>query len=104
MEKAQCMDSTKHRFFAPCPRGLEQVLDQELRALGIALTTATAGGVSFDAPEGKVTINGENHHIAKTALIGEVHEDGLIYTVWSSPAPIEPDPYLKTYPWAAGLS
>ena len=50
MEKAQCMDSTKHRFFAPCPRGLEQVLDQELRALGIPLTTATAGGVSFEAP------------------------------------------------------
>gem|GEM_PF-4637399 len=25
------MDSTKHRFFAPCPRGLEQVLDQELQ-------------------------------------------------------------------------
>ncbi len=63
-----------------------------------------AGGVSFDAPEGKVTINGENHHIAKTALIGEVHEDGLIYPVWSSPAPIEPDPYLKTYDWAKGLS
>ncbi len=44
------MDSTKHRFFAPCPRGLEQVLEQELRALSIPLTAATPGGVSFQAP------------------------------------------------------
>lgn len=63
-----------------------------------------ADGVSFDAPEGKVTIDGENHHITKTARIGEIKPDGLIYTVWESAGPIEPDPYLKSYPWAAGLS
>jgi urea transport system substrate-binding protein len=61
-------------------------------------------GVSFDAPEGKVTIDGSNHHITKTARIGEIHPDGLIYTIWESPGPIQPDPYLKSYPWAAGLS
>jgi urea transport system substrate-binding protein len=65
---------------------------------------AAAGGVSFDAPEGKVTVNGENHHIAKTALIGTIGADGLIHTQWSSPGPIEPDPYLRTYPWANGLA
>ena len=63
-----------------------------------------AGGVTFDAPEGEVTVNGENHHIAKTALIGKVGADGLIHTVWSSEKPIEPDPYLKTYDWGKGLS
>jgi urea transport system substrate-binding protein len=63
-----------------------------------------AGGVSFDAPEGKVTVNGENHHIAKTALIGKVGADGLIHTVWSSEKPIEPDPYLRTYDWGKDLS
>ena len=63
-----------------------------------------AGGTSYDAPEGTVTVNGENHHIAKTALIGKVGPDGLIYTEWSSEKPIEPDPFLKGYPWAAGLS
>jgi urea transport system substrate-binding protein len=36
--------------------------------------------------------------------MGEIRPDGLIYTVWESPGPIEPDPYLKSYPWAAGLS
>jgi urea transport system substrate-binding protein len=65
---------------------------------------AACGGVSFDAPEGKVTINGQNHHIAKTALIGKIGPDGLIYTAWSSKTPIEPDPYLKTYPWASSLN
>ncbi|MEO3757634.1 urea ABC transporter substrate-binding protein [Mycobacterium sp. B14F4] len=63
-----------------------------------------AGGVTFDAPEGLVTVDGENHHITKTARIGEIRPDGLIYTIWESPGPIEPDPYLKSYPWAAGLS
>lgn len=63
-----------------------------------------AGGVQFDAPEGLVQIDGDNNHITKTARIGEIRPDGLIYTVWESAGPIEPDPYLKGYPWAAGLS
>jgi urea transport system substrate-binding protein len=64
---------------------------------------AAAGGVSFDAPEGTVTVNGENHHIAKTALIGQIQPNGLIKTIWSSGKPIEPDPYLTTYDWAKGI-
>jgi urea transport system substrate-binding protein len=70
----------------------------------VAAVQAAAGGVSYDAPEGTVTVNGENHHIAKTALIGKIGTDGLIHTDWSSGAPIEPDPYLSTYPWAGGLA
>ena len=50
VEMPQRMDSTKHRFFAPCPRGLEEVLDEELRALGVAVRTRTAAGVKFEAP------------------------------------------------------
>ena len=65
---------------------------------------AAADGVSFEAPEGTVTINGDNNHIAKTALIGKIAQDGLIYTEWSSTAPIEPDPYLAGYDWAGELS
>jgi len=59
----------------------------------------SAGDVTFDAPEGTVTVNGENHHIAKTALIGEVQPNKLIDTIWSSGEPIEPDPFLKGYDW-----
>ncbi|TDO92580.1 urea ABC transporter substrate-binding protein [Enemella evansiae] len=65
---------------------------------------AAAGGVTFDAPEGKVTVNGENHHITKTARIGRINDQGLIDTVWDSKQPIDPDPFLKTYPWGASLS
>ncbi len=44
------MDSTNHRFFTPCPRGLEPVLEQELHALGIPSTQKTEGGIAFQAP------------------------------------------------------
>ncbi|SLF24406.1 urea ABC transporter substrate-binding protein [Mycobacteroides abscessus] len=63
-----------------------------------------SGGVTFDAPEGLVTIDGENQHVYKTARIGEIGPDGLIRTIWDSGKPIQPDPYLTSYPWAKGLS
>ncbi|MCP9272871.1 urea ABC transporter substrate-binding protein [Mycolicibacterium arenosum] len=77
---------------------------EKAKSFDVAAIQENAGGVTFDAPEGLVTIDGENHHITKTARIGEIRADGLIYTVWESDGPIQPDPYLKTYPWAAGLS
>ncbi|AMO61814.1 urea ABC transporter, urea binding protein [Mycolicibacterium phlei] len=77
---------------------------EKANSFDVAAIQENAGGVTFDAPEGKVTIDGENHHITKTARIGEIRPDGLIYTIWESPGPITPDPYLKSYPWAAGLS
>ncbi|MGI8335348.1 urea ABC transporter substrate-binding protein [Actinomadura scrupuli] len=63
-----------------------------------------AGGISMDLPEGKVTIDGANHHMFKTARIGVIQKDGTIKEVWNSGKPIQPDPYLKGYPWATGLS
>jgi urea transport system substrate-binding protein len=60
---------------------------------------AAAKGISFDAPEGKVTINGENQHISKTVRIGKIRADGLIDEIWATPGPVEPDPYLTTYSW-----
>ena len=62
-----------------------------------------ADGVTFDAPEGKVTVDGENHHIYKTSYIGRIGDDRLIHTVWKSDGPIKPDPYLKAYAWAGSL-
>jgi urea transport system substrate-binding protein len=66
--------------------------------------SAAADGVTYDAPEGAVVVDGDNHHIAKTALIGKIGADGLIHTEWSSEEPIEPDPFLEGYDWADGLS
>jgi urea transport system substrate-binding protein len=63
-----------------------------------------ADGVRIDAPEGTVTIDGPTQHVHKTARIGVVQPDGLIKEVWNSGAPVKPDPYLKGYPWASGLS
>lgn len=77
---------------------------EKAESFAVADVQAAADGVSFDAPEGTVTVNGENHHIAKTALIGKIDADGLIYPVWESDGPIEPDPFLKGYDWAEGLS
>jgi urea transport system substrate-binding protein len=77
---------------------------EKAKSFRVAEINAAAGGVTFEAPEGKVTVNGDNHHIAKTALIGQIQPDGLIKAVWTSKGPIEPDPYLKTYDWAKHLS
>lgn len=62
-----------------------------------------AAGLSHDCPEGKVTVDGDNQHVYKTARIGVVEPSGLIKEVWSSGGPIKPDPYLKGYDWAKGL-
>jgi len=73
-------------------------------ATDVDKVVAAAGGVDFDAPEGKIMIDGDNHHTYKIARIGKFRPDGLIDEVWSSGKAIEPDPYLKKLPWAKGLS
>lgn len=60
---------------------------------------AASDGVTFDAPEGTVKVIGENHHITKTALIGQINSSNQFDVVWKSDAPIVPDPFLKTYKW-----
>ena len=41
------MDRTQHTFFAPCPRGLESILHEELLTLGAVDPIVTPGGVGF---------------------------------------------------------
>lgn len=55
--------------------------------------------ITFDAPEGKVTLNGKNHHISKPGHIGRINADNQFDIVWSSDKFIEPDPYLEGYDW-----
>lgn len=57
------------------------------------------GGITFDAPEGTVEIDAENHHLIKPVRIGVINADGQIDTVEET-APVIPDPYLKSYNWA----
>jgi len=63
-----------------------------------------AKGLEFDAPEGKVKIDGDNQHLYKVARIGEAQPDGQFKELWNSGDAVKPDPYLETYDWAAGLS
>ncbi|KAB7789570.1 urea ABC transporter substrate-binding protein [Bifidobacterium leontopitheci] len=76
---------------------------EKAKSFDVDKVKAAADGVTFDAPEGKVKVDGENHHIYKTSYIGEIGDDKLIHTVWKSDGPIKPDPYLKGYDWAASL-
>ncbi len=70
----------------------------------VAKVREAAKGLEFKAPEGTVKIEGENQHIWKPVRIGEVQPDGLIKEIWSTPESVKPDPYLKSYDWAKGLS
>jgi urea transport system substrate-binding protein len=65
----------------------------------VAAVRAAAKGIEFDAPEGKVKINGETQHISKTVRIGKINAAGLIDEIWATKGPVEPDPYLTTYSW-----
>ena len=62
------MDSTNHRFFAPCPRGLEGVLEGELKGLDVSATTKTDGGVGFTASWATMCWVNLNTHLASRVL------------------------------------
>jgi urea transport system substrate-binding protein len=72
---------------------------EKAKSFCVDAVNAAAGGVTFDAPEGKVTVNGDNHHIAKTGLIGKINTKNQFDIVWTSDKPIEPDPFLEGYDW-----
>lgn len=65
---------------------------------------AATGEISYQAPEGLVTIDPDNQHTYKTVRIGQVNAEGLIDAVYTSPEPVKPDPYLSNIPWAEGLA
>lgn len=60
---------------------------------------AADGGITVDAPEGVVTLDGESHHISKPGHIGKINAENQFDIVWESDEFIEPDPYLYGYDW-----
>lgn len=70
----------------------------------VAKVRAAAKNIELAAPGGLVKIDGKTQHIWKTARIGKVRADGSIEEIWNSGGPVRPDPFLKTYPWAAALA
>jgi putative N6-adenine-specific DNA methylase len=86
------MDSTKLRFFASCPRGLEGVLEQELHDLGVPMTTKTDGGTAFLAPWSTMYWVNLKSHIASRVLweVGQapyLSEDDVYRAAYSLPWP-----------------
>ncbi|MDP4074583.1 transporter substrate-binding domain-containing protein [Acidovorax sp. A1169] len=56
-----------------------------------------ARAVSFDSPEGRVTVDAENNHCALTPRIGICRADGQFDIAWEASEPVRPDPYLSTF-------
>jgi urea transport system substrate-binding protein len=78
---------------------LYKAMVEKAKSFCVDAVNAAADGVTFDAPEGTVKVIGENHHITKTGLIGQINSSNQFDVVWKSDAPIVPDPFLKTYKW-----
>ncbi|MDR3200732.1 MAG: ABC transporter substrate-binding protein, partial [Spirochaetales bacterium] len=50
-------------------------------------------GVSYQAPEGLVTIEPANNQTHKIVQIGKARPDGQFEIVWKTNGPVAPDPY-----------
>lgn len=77
---------------------VEKALSFEVKKVKTALQN-----IEFAAPQGRVKVDNKTQHLWKTVRIGKVRKDGLVDTIWDSGVPVCPDPFLKGYPWAAGL-
>ncbi len=74
---------------------------EEAGTTDIEAVRAAAVGQTFDAPEGKVTMNA-NHHISKTVRIGEIREDGMFEIVYETDGPVDPEPWNQFVPDTKG--
>ncbi|AFI30274.1 urea ABC transporter substrate-binding protein [Bacillus sp. JS] len=77
---------------------------EKAKSFDVDKVKKAADGISFKAPGGTVKIDGDTQHLYKTVRIGQITGDGQFKEVWNSGEPVKPDPYLKTYDWAKGLS
>jgi urea transport system substrate-binding protein len=65
---------------------------EKAKTVDIAKVRTAAYGSTFDAPEGKVTVD-TNNHIYKTVRIGEILPTGQFKVVYTTPKPVEPQPW-----------
>jgi urea transport system substrate-binding protein len=78
---------------------LYKAMVEKAKSFDVDKVNAASDGITFDAPEGTVVVDGKNHHISKTGLIGQINADNQFDIKWNSGKPIEPDPYLEGYDW-----
>jgi urea transport system substrate-binding protein len=78
---------------------------EKAKSTDVDKVRAAADGVSFDSPQGLITLDGATQHIFQKTMIGKAGTDGQFEIVWDSGAePLKPDPYLKTYSWGAAVA
>ncbi|MGB3205986.1 MAG: urea ABC transporter substrate-binding protein [Crinalium sp.] len=65
---------------------------EKAKTTDIEAVKKAALGQTFNAPEGKVSLD-KNHHLSKFVRIGEVGEDGLFKIVYSSKEAVKPVPW-----------
>ncbi|MBD2007014.1 MULTISPECIES: urea ABC transporter substrate-binding protein [Cyanophyceae] len=70
----------------------KQSVEKAKTADDIEAVKKAAVGQTFDAPEGRVTLE-NNHHLAKFVRLGEVADDGLFKIVYESPKAVSPVPW-----------
>jgi urea transport system substrate-binding protein len=70
----------------------KQAVEQAGTANDLEKVRAAAYGQTFDAPEGKVTME-TNHHLSKYVRIGEVQQNGLFKIVYETQEAVKPLPW-----------
>jgi branched-chain amino acid transport system substrate-binding protein len=70
-------------------RAVELAGTDDPDAIGMHLT-----GLEFDAPQGRIRIDPDNHHTELWARIGRINMQGKFDIVWESSSRIKPDPYF----------
>ena len=70
----------------------KQAVEKAKTADDLEKVRMAAIGQSFDAPEGKVTME-SNHHISKFVRIGEIGADGLFKIVYETKEAVKPIPW-----------
>jgi urea transport system substrate-binding protein len=81
----------------------KQAVEKAKTADDLDKVRQAAIGQTFDAPEGKVTMNG-NHHLSKTVRIGQINDQGQFDIVWSTEGPIDPIPWNQFVPATKGYA
>lgn len=51
-------------------------------------------GAQFDAPQGRIRVDVENHHTCLWSRIGQIESDGKVRIISETTGAIEPDPYM----------
>jgi len=68
---------------------------QKAKSIEVDAIRAGALGQEFKAPEGLVRLDPKNLHTWKTVRIGEIQKDGQFKIVYSTNAPVRPEPWNK---------